>query len=133
MTEKDLLKAAKKAHKKAYAPYSKFHVGAAILDEKGQIHIGCNVENAAYPVGCCAEQSAVSQMIVNGGTIIKNILIIGKKGEPCPPCGACRQIIFEHADQSTQIHLENTNGTFSKHAIKDRLPEALNHSFLLNK
>ncbi len=130
MTQKDLFKAAKKAHKKAYAPYSNFHVGAAILDEKGQIHIGCNVENASYPVGCCAEQSAVSQMIVNGGKTIKDILIIGKKGEPCPPCGACRQIIFEHADENTIIHLETTNGEFTKRTIKEILPEAFDHSFL---
>ncbi|MEZ5472241.1 MAG: cytidine deaminase [Marinicella sp.] len=130
MIEKDLFKAAKKAHKQAYAPYSNFHVGAAILDDKGQIHIGCNVENAAYPVGCCAEQSAVSQMIVNGGKVIKNILIIGQKGQPCPPCGACRQIIFEHGDQTTQIYLETTQGNFSRRSLKDLLPEAFDHSFL---
>jgi cytidine deaminase len=130
MTVKELFQAAKKAHKKAYAPYSKFYVGAAILDEHGQIHIGCNVENAAYPVGCCAEQSAVSQMIINGGKSIKEILIIGQKGQPCPPCGACRQIIFEHGDANTQVHLETAQSSFSSRSIKDLLPEAFDHSFL---
>lgn len=133
MIQKKLFKAAKQAHKKAYAPYSNFHVGAAILDENNVIHVGCNVENASYPVGCCAEQSAVSQMIVNGGHVIKEILIIGKKGEPCPPCGACRQIIFEHADESTKIHLETVNGEFSSRSIREILPEAFDHSFLDKK
>jgi cytidine deaminase len=131
MIQNKLFKAAKQAHKQAYAPYSKFHVGAAIRDENNVIHIGCNVENAAYPVGCCAEQSAVSQMIVNGGKVIKDILIIGKKGEPCPPCGACRQIIFEHADENTVIHLETVNGEFSSRSISEILPEAFDHSFLV--
>jgi len=119
-----------KAQTKAYAPYSKFYVGAVIIDEKGVIHSGCNVENAAYPIGCCAEQSAVSQMIVNGGQTIKHILVIGKAGEICPPCGACRQIISEHGDSETQIHLETSAGQFSTQSINDLLPDAFGHSKL---
>ena len=130
MNQEQLFEAAKKAHKMAYAPYSKFKVGAAILDEHNHIHVGCNVENAAYPIGCCAEQSAVSQMIVNGGKLIKHILIIGRKGETCPPCGACRQIIFEHSDETTQIYLESSQGQFNSRSIEQLLPEAFHHSQL---
>lgn len=125
-----LFEAAKKAQSLSYSPYSKFKVGAAILDNKGQIHIGCNVENAAYPIGCCAEQSAVSQMIVNGGQKITDILIIGKKGESCPPCGACRQIILEHGENTTRVHLETSPGQFISKKISELLPEAFDHSFL---
>jgi len=130
MKQSELFNAAKIAHKKSYSPYSKFKVGAAIMDNQGHIHMGCNVENAAYPIGCCAEQSAVSQMIVNGGTKIEEILIIGKKGQACPPCGACRQIIFEHGYQHTQVHLETSPGQFITKSISDLLPEAFDHSYL---
>ncbi|MCX7553506.1 cytidine deaminase [Marinicella sp. S1101] len=123
----DLYQAALTAKEKAYAPYSKFKVGAAIIDENGQVHSGCNVENAAYPLGCCAEQSAVSQMIINGGSTIQHILIVGKSGESCPPCGACRQIIFEHGNKNTQVHLESQNGSFDQKNIFDLLPEAFDH------
>lgn len=125
-----LYQAAKKAQDMAYAPYSKFYVGAAICDERGNIHSGCNIENAAYPIGCCAEQSAVAQMIVNGGTTIKHILVLGQTGAACPPCGACRQIIFEHSDSSTQIHLELAPGEFNSRTISQLLPEAFHHSQL---
>ncbi|VAW45886.1 Cytidine deaminase [hydrothermal vent metagenome] len=81
-------------------------------------------------MGCCAEQSAVSQMIVNGGQTIKHILVIGKAGEICPPCGACRQIILEHGDRETQIHLETSAGQFSTQSINDLLPDAFDHSKL---
>ncbi len=130
MSLKKLHQAAKKAQDKSYAPYSQFHVGAAIIDEQGIIHIGCNIENAAYPIGCCAEQSAVSQMIVNGGQTIKHILIIGSSGEACPPCGACRQIILEHGDKETQIHLETSAGQFNTQSIDDLLPNAFDGSKL---
>jgi cytidine deaminase len=130
MNLKDLHLTAQKAQKQAYAPYSNFYVGAAIVDEQGVIHSGCNVENAAYPIGCCAEQSAVAQMIVNGGHTIKQILIIGKAGVTCPPCGACRQIISEHGDNETQIHLETAPGQFSTQSINDLLPDAFRHTQL---
>jgi len=126
----DLYQAAKSVQKMAYAPYSDFQVGAAIKDEFGNIHIGCNVENAAYPIGCCAEQSAVSQMRAQGGQQIKHILVVGREGQPCPPCGACRQIILEHGDQKTQVHLETEGGSFQSFAIRELLPMAFGQSHL---
>ncbi len=130
MNLEPLYLAAQKAQQKAYAPYSNFKVGVAILDENNAIHSGCNVENAAYPIGCCAEQSAVSQMVLNAGTQIQHILILGKDGLPCPPCGACRQIIAEHGNDGTQIHLENTKGEFTSQTIKELLPNAFDHRLL---
>lgn len=130
MNTKTLYQAAKDAQQKAYAPYSQFKVGVAILDENNNIHQGCNVENAAYPIGCCAEQSAVTQMILSGGTQIKHILVVGKDGEACPPCGACRQIIFEHGNQDTAVHLESSQGQFISKTITQFLPDAFDHKLL---
>jgi len=127
MKPEELYPHAKKAQSQAYAPYSKFPVGAAICDEHGHIHIGCNIENAAYPIGCCAEQAAVAQMIVNGGQLIKQILILGQSGVTCPPCGACRQILFEHGDQDTQVYLESGDGEFMVRSVQQLLPDAFDH------
>ncbi|MEC7362061.1 MAG: cytidine deaminase, partial [Pseudomonadota bacterium] len=81
---------------RAYAPYSRFPVGAAIRDETGAVHIGANVENAAYPVGNCAEASAIAAMVMAGGTRIAEIAVAGGDGGMlCTPCGACRQRIRE--------------------------------------
>lgn len=130
---KALYLAAKAAQDKAYAPYSRFKVGAAIMDDQQRISAGCNVENAAYPIGCCAEQAAVAHMIMAGGSAITHILIIGSDGKPCPPCGACRQIIFEHGNPQTMVYLENGQGDghFNARPIKELLPDAFDHSQLL--
>lgn len=130
MKPENLYPHAQQAQRMAHAPYSKFQVGAAICDEHGQIHSGCNIENAAYPIGCCAEQAAVAQMIVNGGKTIRHILILGKAGQACPPCGACRQILFEHGDANTVVYLEGSDGTFLSRSLAQLLPEAFDHSQL---
>lgn len=101
----ELIAEASKAYKVAYAPYSKFKVGSAIVDEKGNIHRGCNVENAAYPSGSCAEEQAIGNMVVNGGKVIKQIVVIGLSDELITPCGACRQRIREFCDKDTVIHI----------------------------
>lgn len=121
---KSLVTASSAACKKAYAPYSKFHVGAALYDENNNLHSGCNVENSAYPIGCCAEQAAVAAMILNGGKTIQDIVIQADKNNPCPPCGACRQIIAEHSNADTRIHLINSDQTFSSYRIEELLPQA---------
>jgi len=100
-----LLHAATQAYHQAYAPYSQFAVGAAVLDEHGKIHSGCNVENAAYPSGSCAEEQAIGNMIVSGGRAIKAIVVIGISDQLLTPCGACRQRIREFADVDTRIHI----------------------------
>jgi cytidine deaminase len=122
---KALFDAADKAAAKAYAPYSKFLVGAAIRTSTGSIIAGCNVENAAYPAGTCAEAGAIAVMIAEGETTIVDIAIVGVKSNPCYPCGACRQRIFEFSDASTRVHLrDGVTGEAITHSIDTLLPHA---------
>ena len=112
-----LFTAAKAAMERAYAPYSKFRVGAAILAANGQIYSGCNVENAAYPVGTCAEAGAISAMICDGAQQIREIVVIGHGELMCTPCGGCRQRIREFAAPDTRIHVcgpEGLRRTFTR-------------------
>ncbi len=92
---------------KAYAPYSKFKVGAAILDSSGNFHVGCNIENAAYPIGNCAEASAISAMIASDGKEIKAIAVTGYGELLCTPCGGCRQRIREFSALNIPIIIGN--------------------------
>ena len=124
-SEKHLLAAALKVREQAYAPYSNFAVGAAVLDEAGRIHSGCNVENAAYPQGQCAEANAIGAMRAGRGRRIIAIAIAGPEGSPCPPCGGCLQRIREFADPDTPILLGDTTGVIAKYRLADLLP----HSF----
>ena len=103
----DLFEAAKAAQARAHAPYSNFRVGAAIRDDTGAIHAGCNIENAAYPSGWCAEPSAISHMIVAGGKHVRELLVIGNSDVPCMPCGLCRQRLLEFIEdtQAVTVHL----------------------------
>ena len=101
----ELFELAKDAMNKAYVPYSKFPVGAAILTAGGKIYSGCNVENAAYPEGTCAEAGAISSMVLGGDTQIKDIFVIGKGEELVTPCGGCRQKIREFSSVDTMIHI----------------------------
>ena len=120
---KKLVKKAISSMEKAYAPYSNFNVGAALLDDKGQIHCGVNVENAAFPCGTCAEQSAISKMIVSGGKHIIKIAVAGKGKILCTPCGACRQRIREFGSKETEIIICNEEGVEKIFTIEDLLPQ----------
>lgn len=106
----------------AYAPYSKFKVGAAILAEDDNVYSGCNVENAAYPVGCCAEASAISAMIMAGQKTIKSIAVVGLGDELCTPCGGCRQRIREFAKESAPILICDQNGLRLQTTLGELLP-----------
>lgn len=114
--------AAKLARKHAYAPYSKFKVGAAILADDGHIYKGVNVENAAYPEGTCAEAGAISAMILAGAKKITAIHVVADSPEPVPCCGGCRQKISEFADEHTQILISNMEGKTKACRIDDLLP-----------
>ncbi|GAN67338.1 cytidine deaminase [Acetobacter orleanensis] len=106
LTEKALA-----ARRNAYAPYSRFHVGAALVTEDGQVFSGCNVENAAYPEGVCAEAGAISAMVAAGGAQkIAILLVAGKGPAPCLPCGGCRQKIREFATQRTCVLVVDESG-----------------------
>jgi cytidine deaminase len=99
-----LFRAAEAVRSRAHAPYSAFRVGAAIRSETGRVHVGCNVENAAYPVGTCAEAGAIAAMIAAGDRSITAIAVGGSGPEPCMPCGACRQRIAEFAQNDTIVY-----------------------------
>jgi len=115
---------AKKARENAHVPYSKFKVGAAILTEDNHIIVGCNVENAAYPQSQCAEASAIGNMVSQGFTTIKEILVIGSGDLLCSPCGACRQRIREFASLSTPIHMCNINEHLKTSTLEELLPDS---------
>ena len=126
MTDDALIKAATNARKKAYAPYSDFKVGAALLDESGRIHTGQNVENAAYPNGICAETAAIAMMVQQGGTQIIKIAVSGGDGSKlCTPCGGCRQRIREFATDQTPVLVCDASSLQSNLTLGDLLP----HSF----
>ena len=124
-TDQKLINAAIAAMGRAYAPYSKFPVGAAILDETGTIHIGANVENAAYPVGNCAEASAIAAMVMAGQKRIVKIAVAGGDGDLlCTPCGACRQRIREFAGQDTPVMVCGPDGMQRMFTLGELLPES---------
>ena len=126
MNDKQLIETAKDARENAHAPYSNYFVGAAIVDEQGNVHRGCNVENAAYPEGNCAEANAIGTMIAAGGKKISVIAAVGgsDKLEFCTPCGGCRQSILEFSDENTRVILLNEDGQIQKYSIDDLLPLA---------
>ncbi|WP_076719765.1 cytidine deaminase [Motiliproteus sp. MSK22-1] len=113
---------AQQAMAKAYAPYSGFKVGAVIEGSNGKFYSGCNVENAAYPQGCCAEASAISAMVIDGETSISAITVIGAGDSLITPCGGCRQRIREFAKDQTPIHLCSSTGVEKTLTLGDLLP-----------
>ena len=121
---KQLFEEAKKVREKAHVPYSHFKVGAALLTEDKKIVVGCNVENAAYPQSQCAEASAIGNMVSQGFTTIKEILVIGSGNLLCSPCGACRQRIREFASLSTPVHMCNINKYLKTSALEELLPDS---------
>ena len=117
-----LLSAATKVRENAYAPYSRFKVGTAILSVEGRVHVGCNVENVAYPEGTCAEAGAIAAMIANGDTRIAEIAVIADSPEPVPCCGGCRQKIAEFADHGVRVTLYTTDGKSKSMTVAELLP-----------
>ncbi|MCB5174031.1 cytidine deaminase [Microvirga lenta] len=117
-----LFEAAKAIQAKAYAPYSRFKVGAAIATPDGKVFTGCNVENAAYPVGSCAEAGAISAMIAAGGSRIAQIVVMGEGENLVTPCGGCRQRIREFAMPDTPIHIAGPEGIRKSFTLDELLP-----------
>ena len=117
-----LLKPATDVRLCAYAPYSRFKVGAAIRATSGAVHVGCNVENVAYPEGTCAEAGAIAAMIAAGDTAIAEILVIADSPAPVPPCGGCRQKIAEFAAPDVKVTLCTTDGAQKTMTVAELLP-----------
>ena len=120
-----LFEAARAIQTRAYAPYSRFRVGAAVTTPDGRIFTGCNVENAAYPVGSCAEAGAISAMIAGGGNRIAAIVVMCEGDHLVTPCGGCRQRIREFAGPDTVIHVAGPAGIRRSFTLEELLP----HSF----
>lgn len=127
MTDEELLDAARSVREMAYCPYSDFRVGAAIIDENGHVHVGCNVENAAYPQGSCAEAGAIAAMVAAGGQRIVTIAVAGggaNKTRACTPCGGCRQRIHEFSDDSTRIIVKDDDSEWHTFTVAELLPSS---------
>lgn len=123
-----LLQAARAAQRMAYAPYSRYPVGAAVLDEQGHIHAGCNVENAAYPEGLCAEAAALSAMVLAGGQRARAVLVVGNGGKNhsawTTPCGGCRQKLREFGAADLPIFCANGTQLGPSYTLAQLLPES---------
>lgn len=117
-----LVTAAAEVRERAYAPYSRFKVGAAIRAASGAVYSGCNVENVAYPEGTCAEAGAIAAMVAAGETRIAEIAVIADSPAPVPPCGGCRQKIAEFAAQDVQVTLATTDGARRVMTVAELLP-----------
>ncbi|WCN12002.1 cytidine deaminase [Marinomonas mediterranea] len=122
MNQHELLALAHSAMDNAYVPYSNFRVGAAIETESGEVFSGCNVENASYPEGTCAEAGAISSMVRAGESKIRHIYVMGMGDELVTPCGGCRQRIREFATAETEIHICSPDGVRKTFLMNDLLP-----------
>jgi len=127
--DNDLIKAATDVRENAYAPFSKFKVGSALLTDDGSIVVGCNVESASYGLTVCAERVAIWKAISVGKTKIRRIAVVADTEELTPPCGACRQIIWEFGGDIPVI-FANLNGKNETIQMKDLLPRAFDTKFL---
>lgn len=120
----DLFEAARAAMARCHAPYSKFPVGAAIRADDGSIHAGANIEVISFPEGWCAETTAISHMVMAGGTRIREVAVIAEKLDLCPPCGGCRQRLAEFADPDALVHLCDAEGVKKTLRMDELLPYA---------
>jgi cytidine deaminase len=130
-----LLQAARAAQQMAYAPYSNYKVGAAVLDDQDRIHAGCNVENAAYPQGLCAEAAALAAMVLAGSTRAQAVLVLGSGGDSTgtwiTPCGGCRQKLREFGAPDLPVFSANSHGIGPSRTLAQLLPESFGPDHLL--
>ncbi|RFU71691.1 cytidine deaminase [Peribacillus saganii] len=124
MQQKDLIEEAAKAREKAYVPYSKFQVGAALLTEDGKVYHGCNIENAAYSMTNCAERTALFKALSEGDRSFSMIAVVADTDRPVPPCGACRQVIAELCPKDMKVVLTNLKGDIKELTVEELLPGA---------
>ena len=120
----EMLQAARAILPRAYVPYSGFHVGAALLNEDGAIHSAVNVENASYPLSVCAERNAAAVMVASGHTKILAVAVATNAQTPTPPCGGCRQVLWEFGDADTPVVAEGADGVRARWRLGDLLPHA---------
>lgn len=122
MKTEELVVEAKKARERAYVPYSKFKVGAALLTSDGKVYHGCNIENAAYSMCNCAERTAIFKAFSEGDKEYKAIAVVADTDRPVPPCGACRQVMFELCPRDMEVILTNLKGDIQVTTVEKILP-----------
>jgi cytidine deaminase len=126
----ELIDLAKSARHWAHAPYSNFSVGAALLSSDGRVFTGCNVENSTYGLSMCAERVAIFKAISEGATEIAKVVVVTDHENIAPPCGCCRQMIWEFASDKTEVVLANLSGDVRTYRIIELLPEAFDERYL---
>lgn len=126
----DLLTAAKAVRENAHAPYSNFKVGAALRTPAGEVFVGCNVENVAYPEGTCAEAGAIAAMCATGAREIAEVTVVADSPTPVPPCGGCRQKIAEFAGSDVRVTMATMGGATLTMSVADLLPGAFDASHM---
>ena len=124
ITDADLVRMALEARTHAYAPYSRFPVGAALLAEDGSVHTGCNVECASFGASCCAERTAVVKAVSGGHRRFLAVAVVSERPEPCLPCGICRQVLLEFAAPGFRLLAGRADGTFEAYGMQEILPNA---------
>ena len=122
--QRRLIAAARAVRAQAHAPYSRFQVGAAVLDEKGRVFVGCNVENASYGLTICAERNAVAAAVAAGAKRIHAVAVVTASVPPGTPCGACRQVLAEFGDEATLVLLASPAGAATHRSLGALLPES---------
>ena len=131
MSESSYIAATKEAMNKAYVPYSNYPVGALVVTKNGNTYSGCNVENASYPLGNCAEAAAITSMVLAGEKNIKMIYVMSQNNQGGSPCGGCRQRIREFSDVDTQVILCSPSGVQQRLLLTDLLPNSFGPEHLL--
>lgn len=124
MDGQELVQFARKAREKAYVPYSKFKVGAALLSADGQVYTGCNIENAAYGPSNCAERTAIFKAVSEGTREFSALAVIADTDGPVTPCGVCRQVMAEFFAPETPVFLANMQGAITETTLEALLPGA---------
>jgi cytidine deaminase len=130
VTDDQLIDRAKEARLMAHAPYSNFAVGAALLSSDGRVFTGCNIENATFSLTICAERVAIFKAVSEGVQEITKIAVVADHFNVTPPCGCCRQMIWEFSSEETAVILANMAGDVQKYEIKDLFPQAFDARFL---
>ena len=133
MAKQDLIDEAINMRTNAYVPYSKFKVGAALATKSGKVYTGCNIENAAYPVTCCAERVAIFKAISEGETDFAAMAVAADTDRPVPPCGSCRQVMSEFFKPDMEIHLTNLNKEVKTFTMEKLLPFSFNTDDLIGE
>ena len=133
MDQQTLIEKTIEIRKHAYIPYCKFAVGAALRTKSGKVYTGCNIENAAYPVTCCAERVAIFKAISEGDLEFVEMAVAADTTRPVPPCGSCRQVMSEFFPKDMNIHLTNLNKEVTTFTMESLLPFSFTEADLLGE